>query len=149
MFSQHEARREVLRCAPFLARRPSPHAFLLLSALPVRRRHSRDRLPAHFDIIELVRDHIKHTYDLCLYKRKKIADGWVTATNLLISLSGSRDVKDYASGGDGRKTIDDALGLKVRRPRSVARRRPANAVSLAHFVILLVTVVWLLESFLR
>ncbi|PSQ76611.1 MAG: hypothetical protein BRD37_06555 [Bacteroidetes bacterium QH_8_67_23] len=67
-----------------------------------------------------MRDHIKHTYDLCLYKRKKIADGWVTATNLLISLSGSRDVKDYASGGDGRKTIDDALGLKVRRPRSVA-----------------------------
>jgi hypothetical protein len=47
-------------------------------------------LPAHFEPVMLVLDNVKRTldraYDLCLYKRKKIADGWVTATNLLISL---------------------------------------------------------------
>ena len=86
MPSQHEARREVLRFLSFLLALPPRHAFVFLFALPVRQRHSRDRLPAHFDTVELVRDHIKHTYDLCLYERKKIADGWVTATNLLISL---------------------------------------------------------------
>lgn len=65
-----------------------------------------DTLPEHFDTVELVLGHVKRTYDrahdLCLYKRKKIADGWVTVTNILIS-----------------------------------------------FVILLVTVIWWLESFPR
>ena len=65
-----------------------------------------ETLPAHFETVELVLSNVKRTYDraydLCLYKRKKIADGWVTATNILIS-----------------------------------------------FVILLVTVIWWLESFPR
>lgn len=67
---------------------------------------NKDTLPEHFDTVELVLGHVKRTYDrayeLCLYKRKKIADGWVTVTNILIS-----------------------------------------------FVILLVTVIWWLESFPR
>jgi len=61
-------------------------ALILSTEAPI----NEDTLPAHFDTVELVLGHVKRTYDraydLCLYKRKKIADGWVTATNLLISL---------------------------------------------------------------
>jgi hypothetical protein len=43
------------------------------------------------DNAELVLSSIKRTYDrsydLCLYKLDRISDGWVTATNLLISLT--------------------------------------------------------------
>ena len=55
-------------------------ALILSTEAPI----SEDPLPAHFDTVELVLGHVKRTYDrtydLCLYKRKKIADGWVTAT---------------------------------------------------------------------
>lgn len=63
-----------------------------------------ETLPAHFGSAEMVLGDVKRTYDraydLALYKRKKITDGWITVTNILIS-----------------------------------------------FIILLVTVVWWLESF--
>jgi len=43
------------------------------------------------DNAELVLASIKRTYDraydLCLYKLDRISDGWITATNLLISLT--------------------------------------------------------------
>ncbi|MFB6279260.1 MAG: hypothetical protein ABEK75_07115 [Salinibacter sp.] len=43
------------------------------------------------DNAELVLSSIKRTYDraydLCLYKLDRISDGWITATNLLISLT--------------------------------------------------------------
>ena len=43
------------------------------------------------DNAELILSSIKRTYDraydLCLYKLDRISDGWVTATNLLISLT--------------------------------------------------------------
>ena len=49
----------------------------------------RERLPGHFGSVEIVLGDVKRTYDraydLALYKRKKITDGWVTATNILIS----------------------------------------------------------------
>ena len=48
-------------------------ALILSTETPI----GEDPLPAHFDTVELVLGHVK---------RKKIADGWVTATNLLISL---------------------------------------------------------------
>jgi hypothetical protein len=47
-------------------------ALILSTETPI----SEDTLPAHFDTVELVLGHVK---------RKKIADGWVTATNILIS----------------------------------------------------------------
>ena len=43
------------------------------------------------DNAELALASIKRTYDraydLCLYKLDRISDGWITATNLLISLT--------------------------------------------------------------